>query len=1206
MARKRRLRKIFRRVVYGKPGTSNDTSLGKVYTKPGESTAPGVSSYTPPSSSSGGSSSSSRSSGGSSSSSRTSSAFNNSAQIKAQEEERKRQEQEKARQKLIAEQKARTERLNLIKEVEKQKALDERLKSELSIQDKLFIQQKKILENQSKTGLSIKETDKFGRSAGWYAQQKLERNFRTIARKVSEALQNQVNAGLITVTKANELLQKEMNRRVNQINAKELKEAIKNIPLSEYKLKLDRINISPKTNFNKLMDTIKKEFVKKEKQLAKLTAGTEEKRILLRTELTELQNKRKEDMQKITVFRNSEMKRINSLPKDKQKKELQELNIKSGDLLENVRKKYDQKGIKLQNKLLQETGKNVVLRNVELAKDVVKIGTKVLTDSKVRQEIKAVTKDLATNKEARQQVKTILKEELRTTGTLIKTSPTEALLSIGGDLVLMSAVGKGFKPISKIAKTGLKGTVKVGATTVKKITFINSAIKKIGLSVRITKQAGKNIVKVTRGKVKKLTPIKVRKELAKREKILKKMKLPSSEDRIVQGVKLGKKEFRSFIEAEKFYNKEKSYQKIMSYVNKVSKSAGKSERISGKVLSPSERKLLEGLKNVPKKLIDDVKSIDVSTMVNEVKVNVPIIKRIITKVTKKGSKAIWRNERIEKTIYQNIVSYGLINKNGRYLGSITYSTISKKPLSRFKNAFNAIKYGSNKQMILSTNHGNNYIKSISKLLDKRVKNSLSEYISKFKNKAIKGQLFNSPFEINVKVPLQKTRVITKRIFDGGSVKKKFKKGMEVSRAEIKSKKRKVKPFKSGKKTAQIIKEKEQSIIIAFEKIQRVNPEITYGKFKRALDKLGKIKQKKELSKNISEFKNKIKNVSKEVRKIKSSKVPNERKLKLINKVSKEIQELSSKRLSMKALVSASQIKPKVKIRKKIVGLKELKKEMNQIKELSRRTKLLRKKKIISKLDEARLLGRLSLTGKAVKSLSKTKSLTKQKEIQDSVRKSLQKIKQGVASKQANSKKTKTTKLLTTIPIKQTIKPKIRVSGVRRIKEKKKLRITSKKKEEPTTKLLSKPQMTYNVYAKKRGRNVLIGKKLIRTDAKNLLAYDLDETLLRSSVIKPAVKLKRVTKLPQKYTGAFQKRSQKLRQYKLKQGKKKAIRGYVEKKRYSLDRPAERRSLSKLSLKKRTAIKKTTTRKKSQAQIKAERLKNLRKARIIKKRKVNKR
>jgi hypothetical protein len=94
-------------------------------------------------------------------------------------------------------------------------------------------------------------------------------------------------------------------------------------------------------------------------------------------------------------------------------------------------------------------------------------------------------------------------------------------------------------------------------------------------------------------------------------------------------------------------------------------------------------------------------------------------------------------------------------------------------------------------------------------------------------------------------------------------------------------------------------------------------------------------------------------------------------------------------------------------------------------------------------------------------------------------------------------------------------------------------------------------------------------------------------------VREICKLKRVTKLHPKYVGAFIKRSQKLRQYKIKKGNKKVIRGYIEKKKYSLDTKRERLQLSRLS------------KKKSSSQIKANRLKNLQKARLVKKRRFNK-
>ena len=109
------------------------------------------------------------------------------------------------------------------------------------------------------------------------------------------------------------------------------------------------------------------------------------------------------------------------------------------------------------------------------------------------------------------------------------------------------------------------------------------------------------------------------------------------------------------------------------------------------------------------------------------------------------------------------------------------------------------------------------------------------------------------------------------------------------------------------------------------------------------------------------------------------------------------------------------------------------------------------------------------------------------------------------------------------------------------------------------KTLSKKQPTFYIKIKRRGKIVnLTPRPLVLRDAKDFLAYSVDNGLEKSAWFEPLGKTKKAVKLPSKMKGYFGRNSRKLRPFKIRVGKKRAIRnGYIEKRKYGLDTKREK-------------------------------------------------
>lgn len=108
------------------------------------------------------------------------------------------------------------------------------------------------------------------------------------------------------------------------------------------------------------------------------------------------------------------------------------------------------------------------------------------------------------------------------------------------------------------------------------------------------------------------------------------------------------------------------------------------------------------------------------------------------------------------------------------------------------------------------------------------------------------------------------------------------------------------------------------------------------------------------------------------------------------------------------------------------------------------------------------------------------------------------------------------------------------------------------------KSLNKKQQTYYVATRKRGKVIrLYPKPLTQKDARDYLAYSIDNNLTKTAWFVPLGKAKKVASPPKNIQGYFSKVKRKLRPYKIRQGrKKKLLNGYIEKRKFFQDTKGE--------------------------------------------------
>ena len=131
----------------------------------------------------------------------------------------------------------------------------------------------------------------------------------------------------------------------------------------------------------------------------------------------------------------------------------------------------------------------------------------------------------------------------------------------------------------------------------------------------------------------------------------------------------------------------------------------------------------------------------------------------------------------------------------------------------------------------------------------------------------------------------------------------------------------------------------------------------------------------------------------------------------------------------------------------------------------------------------------------------------------------------------------------------------------------------------SSRTLPKKVDTYYVITKKRGKMVKLNPKpLTKRDARDFLAYSIDNNLTKSAWFIPLGKAKSVVRPPKKIQGYYSKVNKKLRPYKIRYGKKKQmIDGYIEKRKYFQDTKGEVTQAKRLRAKsrKRKQVKRRT-------------------------------
>ena len=286
------------------------------------------------------------------------------------------------------------------------------------------------------------------------------------------------------------------------------------------------------------------------------------------------------------------------------------------------------------------------------------------------------------------------------------------------------------------------------------------------------------------------------------------------------------------------------------------------------------------------------------------------------------------------------------------------------------------------------------------------------------------------------------------------------------------------------------------------------------------------------------------------------------------------------------------------ITRKIPTQKIINKQTQQIKTIQRRVagvKTAKAKQIRKQLQKVKVLQIQQTKQKQrTKQLQKqlTKSITKQrtKQLQTQIQKQRQKVTQIQKQIQVQlSRLTTTFPSLGRIPSKfplPIIIPTIKTKGFKR-------------------KTLKKSQLVFFIKIKKRGKiKSLSPRPLTFRDARDFLAWEMDNTLIRSAWFEPIGRSKNVLLLPKKMRGYFNKIKKKLRPFKIRLGGKRKIRkGYIEKKKFIGDTKTEIKQLQRLRRKSvkrnKRRIKKKSGRKRKVIRRRPVKKKKIRKRKVIK-------
>ena len=165
------------------------------------------------------------------------------------------------------------------------------------------------------------------------------------------------------------------------------------------------------------------------------------------------------------------------------------------------------------------------------------------------------------------------------------------------------------------------------------------------------------------------------------------------------------------------------------------------------------------------------------------------------------------------------------------------------------------------------------------------------------------------------------------------------------------------------------------------------------------------------------------------------------------------------------------------------------------------------------------------------------------------------------------------------PVRKTRSP---LRGGRSTKTTKKPPVTRRTPKKFKPKTLRKSVNVFYVKEKIRGKIInLTPRPLTLRDARDFLAYRIDNRLSRSAWFEPLGKTKKVVGIPKAMRGYFHKNRRKLRPFKIRVGKRKQIiNGYIEKSKFIQDTRNEKLQLKRLKRrKKRRTIKRKPVRRK---------------------------
>lgn len=196
----------------------------------------------------------------------------------------------------------------------------------------------------------------------------------------------------------------------------------------------------------------------------------------------------------------------------------------------------------------------------------------------------------------------------------------------------------------------------------------------------------------------------------------------------------------------------------------------------------------------------------------------------------------------------------------------------------------------------------------------------------------------------------------------------------------------------------------------------------------------------------------------------------------------------------------------------------------------------------------------SLSASAIKNILKSRQSVSQLTRQAQLSRVLQGSAQDLATLQVSA-------IASAVASKVRTSPKLRTKlKTKLIKKEKKKKLILKLPKKFKQRKVSKAQPTYYVATRKRGKIVkLFAKPLTLKDARDYLAYSIDNNLTKTAWFVPLGKAKNVATPPKNIQGYYSKVSKKLRPYKIRQGKKKAmLNGYIEKRKYFIDTAGEKK------------------------------------------------